>query len=55
MHGLVWSLLQATYQLLVACHYWDLQRGSQPAPAPEKLRNDTRNEVLRTFLKWFRQ
>lgn len=55
MHGLVWSLLQATYQLLVACHYWDLQRDTQPAPAPEKLRNDTRNEVLRTFLKWFRQ
>lgn len=55
MPGLVWSLLQATYQLLVACHYWDLQRGIQPAPPPEVLRRDTRNELLRTLAKWFRR
>jgi glycosyltransferase involved in cell wall biosynthesis len=54
MHGLVWSLLQATYQLLVACHYWDLQRSNQSVPPAETLRRETRNELGRTLLKWFR-
>jgi glycosyltransferase involved in cell wall biosynthesis len=53
MTGLVWSLLQAAYQLQVVIHYWEQTRGGgKTDPAPETLRGGVKREILREALKW---
>jgi glycosyltransferase involved in cell wall biosynthesis len=51
MHGLVWSLLMANYQLLVAVHYWNRVRDTRP-PSSDWLRKKVRLEALRAGAKW---
>ena len=55
MRGLVWSLISAQYQLLVAIHYWALVQAPKPdACAPATLRRRVNWEGIRTGLKWLR-
>ena len=55
MRGLVWSLISAQYQLLVAIHYWALVQAPQPDPCtPATLRRRVSWEGIRTGLKWLR-
>ena len=55
MRGLIWSLISAQYQLLVAIQYWSLVHASQPdACAPATLRRRVNWEGIRTGLKWSR-
>ncbi|MEW6159727.1 MAG: glycosyltransferase family 2 protein [Verrucomicrobiota bacterium] len=53
-HGLVWSLIQAMYQLQVAIHYWALQGKAAAVPEPAALRRSVRWEGLRSNCKWFK-
>ncbi len=54
MHGLVWSLLLAQYQLLIAVHYWAKYRNEMSVQPPETLRRQFRWEALREAVKWWR-
>lgn len=55
MHGLVWSLLMAFYQLLIGIHYWTLlQEKNDAEPPPDELRRKVRREILRFGAKWLR-
>lgn len=54
MTGLVWSLLLATYQLLIAAHYWGLKREVDTSLPPADLRRRVRLEAFRTLAKWLR-
>jgi glycosyltransferase involved in cell wall biosynthesis len=53
MHGLVWSILQAFYQVLIATHYWTLVK-AEPAMPAAALRGKVRWEIIRNSLKWLR-
>jgi glycosyltransferase involved in cell wall biosynthesis len=54
MHGLVWSLVLAAYELQVAMNYWALRQNEPPSLTPGRLRRQVRWEAIRSNLKWLR-
>lgn len=54
MHGLVWSLVQAAYELQVAMNYWALRQTETPSFTPKRLRLKVLWEAIRSNLKWLR-
>ena len=54
MHGLVWSLVLAAYELQVAMNYWALRQNETPSLTSGGLRRQVRWEAIRSNLKWLR-
>ncbi|MBU6402249.1 MAG: glycosyltransferase family 2 protein, partial [Verrucomicrobia bacterium] len=56
MHGLVWSLLMAQYQLLVAAQYWAVHQAADPTVlSAAQLRRGVWWELWRCAIKWLRR